>query len=98
MGAQAPAPIAALDEPGAETKSPRRQARKGCDVKYRVNRAYASGRFGPWGKGQVVELNELDAAWVNRDSPGVLEAIETETRALESPPHDRQIKRAREKR
>lgn len=46
-------------------------------MKYTVKHAYSSQRdgkrFGPWAKGDVVELDEHDAEWVLRDSPGSLE-------------------------
>lgn len=47
-------------------------------MRYIVQHAYRSRRdgrdFGPWEEGESVELdNELDAEWVNRDSPGTLE-------------------------
>jgi hypothetical protein len=46
--------------------------------RYRVNHRYSSyrdgRRFGPWEAGETVELEEADAAWVNRDSGGCLEA------------------------
>lgn len=35
--------------------------------------SYRDGtRYGPWSKGDVVELDEPDAAWIVRDSPGSL--------------------------
>lgn len=44
--------------------------------RYRVNHSYRSfsdGRqFGPYEAGQTVELEDTDAEWVNRDSPGCL--------------------------
>lgn len=43
---------------------------------YKLNgsyEAYRDGvRFGPWVKGDLVNLDEADAEWVERDSPGVL--------------------------
>lgn len=42
---------------------------------YSAERAAASvTQFGPWNAGETVELDEPDAAWVNADSPGTLEA------------------------
>ncbi|UVS81840.1 SAP domain-containing protein [Actinokineospora sp. UTMC 2448] len=35
-------------------------------------KAYRDGRlFGPWDQGDVVDLDDADAAWIERDSPGV---------------------------
>jgi hypothetical protein len=43
---------------------------------FTVAHAYRSSRdgqpFGPWKPGDVVELLDADAEWVNRDSPGCL--------------------------
>lgn len=39
--------------------------------------AYRDGRlFGPWEAGTEVELDELDAEWVNRDSAGTLVSVD----------------------
>ncbi|NMO52023.1 hypothetical protein HH310_12550 [Actinoplanes sp. TBRC 11911] len=47
-------------------------------ARYQVAHKYRSTRdgqqFGPYLVGDVVELSDEDAAWVNRDSPGCLEA------------------------
>lgn len=44
--------------------------------RYIVVHGYAAnhnGRgFGPWVPGEEIELDEADAAWVDRDSPGAL--------------------------
>lgn len=52
---------------------------------YQVIHAYRATRdgqqFGPWKKGEVVELTEHDADWVNRDSPGCLTAAAAEGEA-----------------
>lgn len=44
--------------------------------RYTVNHSYRSRRdgqdFGPWSKGDEVELSDGDAEWVERDSPGTL--------------------------
>lgn len=38
--------------------------------------AYRDGqRFGPWTAGGLVELDDADAEWVERDSPGALSAV-----------------------
>lgn len=43
-----------------------------------VNHPYWSWRdgqqWGPWVEGDVVDLADVDAEWVNRDSPGALVA------------------------
>lgn len=48
-------------------------------TEFEVLHAYRASRdgrqFGPWKPGDVVELAEDDAAWVNRDSPGCLKAM-----------------------
>jgi hypothetical protein len=45
--------------------------------RYTVAHRYTSTRdgqrYGPWQRGETVELSEADAAWVNRDSPGALD-------------------------
>lgn len=50
--------------------------------RYKVGHAYASNhngrQFGPWEPGAEVEVDLVDAEWVNRDSPGAL--VERETR------------------
>lgn len=50
--------------------------------RYTVAHRYTSQRdgqtFGPWEPGDEVELEQADAEWVNRDSPGAL--------ALPAPP------------
>ncbi len=55
--------------------------------RYRVTRAYFSDqggrRFGPWTAGSEVELSEDEAAWVNRDSPGVATPVSQQAPAPE---------------
>lgn len=41
---------------------------------YRVNHHYASGGRGPWEGGELIDLDDETAAWVERDSPGCLSA------------------------
>lgn len=42
---------------------------------YRAERVDANlVQFGPWAKGDEVEVDEPDAVWVNADSPGTLTA------------------------
>lgn len=47
--------------------------------KYEVGHAYRSYRdgvqYGPWVAGDVVELAEADAQWVERDSSGCLSEV-----------------------
>lgn len=49
---------------------------------YTVRHGYASRRdgraFGPWSVGERVDLDEVDAVWVERDSPGVLVLLDDE--------------------
>lgn len=51
-------------------------------ARFVVAHAYSARRdgrlFGPWEPGTEVELDEADAAWVERDSPGVFAAPEPE--------------------
>lgn len=52
-------------------------------MRYTVNhdyRAYRDGRqLGPWEKGAEIEIDEPDAEWVNRDSPGALTEVKPKT-------------------
>ena len=41
-------------------------------MRYVVRHDYESGTAGPWRKGEILELDESIAAWVNHDSPGTL--------------------------
>lgn len=45
-------------------------------ARYEVQHAYHSvgAQVGPWKVGDLVELDEASAEWVNRDSPGCLVA------------------------
>jgi len=47
---------------------------------YEVGHRYTASRdgktFGPWEQGDVVALDQPDAEWVERDSPGTLLTIE----------------------
>lgn len=65
---------------------------------YTFTHRYRSS-YGEGDEGDVVELSELDAATINRDSPGTLAAVEPgpepETRAIKDAPQDRQVKAAR---
>lgn len=72
---------------------------------YGGSRSYCPERpIGPLTKGQVVDLDEDAGAWVNRDSPGVLELWvgpepepepDPELRAVEAPPANRQVRKAK---
>jgi hypothetical protein len=47
---------------------------------WKLNHAYESYRdgirFGPWAKGDLVNLDDADAAWVERDSAGALSKVD----------------------
>jgi hypothetical protein len=43
--------------------------------RYAVLQNYGSGTYGPWEMGTQVELDEDQAVWVNRDSPGTLARV-----------------------
>lgn len=66
-------------------------------ARYTLRHGYASnhnGRtFGPWAAGDVVEFDEADAEWVERDSPGALEP-EKKAERQQPPAADRQHKGA----
>lgn len=61
-------------------------------ARYQLNHAYSAfrdgQRFGPWVAGDVVELTEQDAAWMNRDSPGCLTTPADEPPADDPPADD----------
>jgi len=71
-------------------------------MNYRVQWDYASSYGGPWKRGETVDLDEITAARINVDSPGVLvlqpATPEPEARAVEAAPHDRMVKRPTAKR
>lgn len=50
-------------------------------MRYQVKHRYGSSTFGPWGEGDFIELDPVEAAWVNHDSPGTLEEIDPEKQA-----------------
>lgn len=62
--------------------------------RYTISHAYRSARdgvtFGPWVEGDEVELEEADAAWVERDSPGALTQPEPVERQAEPKPNRQQ--------
>lgn len=58
---------------------------------YKVNHRYSAfrdgARFGPYEPGTVVDLEESDAEWVNRDSPGTLSPAKAKAEEkVEQPP------------
>ena len=70
-------------------------------AEYTFGWAYTARRdgitFGPYEAGQVTELDDADAEWINRDSPGILDQPEPEPepeRQAEPKPN-RQAKPAR---
>lgn len=79
-------------------------------AEYKVNQSYRARRdgqeFGPYDAGTTVELDDHDAAWVERDSPGTLTpldiAADTETSKVDAdgeaePAKDRQHKGGRKR-
>jgi hypothetical protein len=64
-------------------------------TQYTVQWDYTSGLGGPWAEGETVTLDEVRAADINRDSPGVL----VEVGPIEDAPipeaRDRMVKRAK---
>lgn len=42
-------------------------------------------RFGPWAKGDEVEVDEADAEWINADSPGTLKAAPAKSSKAAAP-------------
>lgn len=60
----------------------------------RPYRSWRDGRvFGPWQAGEVVDLDDADADWINRDSPGALAPAGGQRQA--PPARDRQARPAR---
>lgn len=57
---------------------------------YRFTQRYRSS-YGAGDEGDVVDLTDEHAADINRDSPGTLVPVETEERAVEKPPANRQV-------
>jgi hypothetical protein len=47
--------------------------------RYTVGQSYSSWRdgdqYGPWEAGTEIELDDADAAWVERDAPGTLTPV-----------------------
>ena len=57
---------------------------------FTVQHAYSARRdgrqFGPWSAGDSVDLDPGDAEWIERDSPGALQADPPAAPAREKPP------------
>ena len=53
-------------------------------VKHNYRAARDGQQFGPWVAGDQVQLTEVDAEWVNRDSPGALTELDAEPVAEET--------------
>ena len=71
-------------------------------ARYRFQQTYRSG-YGAGDEGDEVELTIDEAQAINRDAPGTLVMVrekhdEADTRAPDAPAHDRQVKRAPQKR
>lgn len=75
-------------------------------MQYRFTCHYKSGA-GAWREGDVAELDDQTAAWFLRDVEGCIVPVdaqdapdeaEPQERALDTPEHDRQLKRAPRKR
>lgn len=56
------------------------------EVQHRYSSWRDGQRFGPWTKGDVIELSDDDAAWVNRDSEGALAPVESPSIPVEDVP------------
>lgn len=58
--------------------------------------AYRDGiRFGPWDKGDTIDLSEADADWINRDSEGCVAPVKLAAAKTADPSPDRQHKGGR---
>lgn len=58
--------------------------------------AYRDGQqFGPWAKGDEVELDQVDADWVNRDSPGALSEAKPKPAAKKTSEDDSPARQAK---
>jgi len=71
-------------------------------ARYRFQQTYRSS-YGAGTEGDEVELTIEQAADINRDAPGTLvmareHKADADTRAPDAPAHDRQVKRAPQKR
>lgn len=62
--------------------------------KYAVQWEYTSNLGGPWAADETVELDELRAEAINRDSPGVLIEVGASAAPVIPAARDRMIKRA----
>ena len=71
-------------------------------ARYRFQQTYRSS-YGAGTEGDEVELTIDEAQAINRDAPGTLVMVrehkaDADTRAPDAPAHDRQVKRAPQKR
>lgn len=57
---------------------------------YEIQHAYRSfcdgQHYGPWEKGEVVELDDETAEWLERDSPGVLKPAKAPAKSERAKP------------
>jgi len=65
-------------------------------ARYRLTKSFTSS-LGPRLAGEVIEITEVEAAWILRASPGVLEPL-AEARDVETPPHDRMMRQPQHRR
>lgn len=63
-------------------------------ARYTFRWDYRSGLYAATA-GETAELADDLAAAIDRDSPGVLEAEASETRAVDAPPKDRMVRKAK---
>lgn len=61
---------------------------------FRFTQRYRSS-YGSGDKGDVVDLTDQQAADINRDAPGTLDAVEPKARAVEKAPANRQVTAAK---
>lgn len=57
-------------------------------MRFLVKHDYGSNTFGPWNEGDFIELDPVEAGWVNHDSPGTLEEVDPDKQARDK--RDRQ--------
>ena len=63
-------------------------------MRYEVQWDYVSGTAGPYRKGDVIDANDVDVAWLLRDSPGVLVPVEKPKQRRQAAAHDRMARPA----
>jgi len=54
--------------------------------RYAVMHRYSSTNYGPWDEGTTIELDDVSAGWVNRDSPGTLAEIDASAKLVKGRP------------